>query len=124
MKNRFHFHSGRTGGLGSFDIWVTIRNGDLWSDPVNIQAVNSADMDGWPFVSSDGKELWFTRWYLGTPAIYRSLKSGGAWSEPQLILSQFAGESTLDDAGNIYFVHHFYEDNVMIEADIYVAYKK
>jgi hypothetical protein len=68
--------------------------------------------------------LWFTRTYLGTPAIFQSLKSAGNWTAPQLIVSRFAGEPTLDDAGNLYFVHHFYENDVMIEADIYVAYKK
>ena len=41
-----------------------------------------------------------------------------------LIVSQFAGEPTLDDAGNLYFVHHYFEHGQMIEADIYVAYKK
>jgi hypothetical protein len=81
-------------------------------------------MEGWPYISSDGEELWFTRFYLGTPAIFRSLKTADGWDEPELIISQFAGECTLDDEGNIYFVHHYYEDNVMIEADIYVAYKK
>jgi len=41
-----------------------------------------------------------------------------------LILSQFAGEPSLDREGNIYFVHHYFEDGKMIEADIYVAYRK
>ena len=41
-----------------------------------------------------------------------------------MIISQFAGEPTLDNEGNVYFVHHFYKNEVMIEADIYVAYKK
>jgi rhamnogalacturonyl hydrolase YesR len=81
-------------------------------------------MDGYPYISSDGKELWFTRTYMGTPAVLRSLKVNGIWSEPEMIVSQFAGEPTLDDEGNLYFVHHYYEDNVMIEADIYVAYRK
>jgi hypothetical protein len=119
-----YFHSDRTGGLGSFDIWVTSRNGNLWSDPVNIESVNSSEVDGWPFISSGGDELWFTRTHQGTPAIFRSSKIGGSWSAPELILSQFAGEPTLDDAANIYFVHHFYENGVMIEADIYMAHKK
>ena len=39
-------------------------------------------------------------------------------------ISQFAGEASLDNKGNIYFTHHFYKDGVMLEADIYVAYKK
>jgi hypothetical protein len=118
------FHSPRSGGKGNFDIWVTTRAGDLWSDPVNIEAVNTAAMDGYPYVSSDGNELWFTRTYLGSPGIFRSVKQGDTWGEPELIVSQFAGEPTLDDAGNLYFVHHFYEDGVMIEADIYVCYRK
>jgi hypothetical protein len=41
-----------------------------------------------------------------------------------LIISQFAGEPTLDSQGNIYFVHHFYKDGEMIEADIYIAHRK
>jgi len=119
-----YFHSRRAGGSGGMDIWMTSRNGSMWSDPVNISAVNSADDEGFPFVSSDGNELWFTRTFQGTPAIFRSIRADGDWGRPELILSQFAGEPTLDDEGNIYFVHHYFEDGVMIEADIYVALKK
>jgi len=122
--NDLYFHSSRSGGKGDYDIWVTTRDGNSWSDPVNIDIVNTTAMDGFPFVSSDGNELWFTRTYGGTPGIFRSSKVNGAWSAPELILSQFAGEPTLDDSGNIYFVHHFYENDVMIEVDIYVAYRK
>lgn len=122
--NVLYFHSDREGGLGLYDIWSTTRNGESWSDPVNIIPVNNAETDGWPFISSDGSELWFTRTYLGTPAVYRSEKTGDSWDEPELIVSQFAGEPTLDDEGNLYFVHHYYKEGVMIEADIYVAYKK
>lgn len=122
--NDLYFHSDRSGGLGGFDIWKTTRQDGSWSDPVNIKAVNSSSLDGYPFVSSDGNELWITRTLAGTPAIYRSRENGESWSTPELIVSQFAGECTLDDAGNLYFVHHFYKDGVMIEADIYVALKK
>lgn len=118
-----YFHSARTGTMGSTDIWKTTRNGGTWSDPVNIAEVNSTGDDGYPYISQDGNEMWFTRTYLGTPAVYRSFKAGKGWSTPELIVSQFAGEPTLDNAGNLYFVHHYYENNVMIEADIYVAYK-
>jgi hypothetical protein len=121
--NDLYFHSDRPGGKGGLDIWMTTRSGGSWSDPMNIQNVNSADNDGYPYISKDGSEMWFTRTYLGTPAVLRSLKVNGIWSEPEMIVSQFAGEPTLDDEGNLYFVHHYYEDNVMIEADIYVAYR-
>ncbi len=122
--NDLYFHSKRSGGKGGVDIWVTTQVGDTWSDPVNVEAVNTADSEGFPFVSSDGNVLWFTRTYLGTPGIFRSVKVNGNWGKPELIVSQFAGEPTLDDAGNLYFVHHYFEDGQKIEADIYVAYKK
>ena len=121
--NDLYFHSPRAGGKGDYDIWVTTRTGDSWSEPVNIEAVNTGGMDGFPFISQDGNEMWFTRTHLGTPGIFRSAKVGGEWDEPELVVSQFAGEPTLDNAGNLYFVHHYYEDGVMIEADIYVAYR-
>jgi hypothetical protein len=119
-----YFHSKRHGGVGGMDIWFTTRSGNSWSDPVNLLDINTEGDEGFPFISSEENEMWFSRTYLGTPAIFRSVKEGDSWGEPELILSQFAGEPTLDDAGNIYFVHHYYENDVMIEADIYVAYKK
>jgi hypothetical protein len=85
--------------------------------------VNSPGNEGWPFISQDGHELWFTRTYLGSPGIFRSIWANGSWSEPELIVSSFAGEPTLDQEGNLYFVHHFYDNGVMIEADIYAAYR-
>ncbi len=41
-----------------------------------------------------------------------------------MILSQFAGEPSLDAAGNLYSTHHYFQEGVMLEADIYVAYRK
>jgi hypothetical protein len=117
-----YFHSDRAGGKGDLDLWVTTRDGDSWSEPVNLDGVNTAERESRPFVSSDGQELWFTRTYQGTPAIFRSRRLDGGWGAPALIVSQFAGEPSLDDAGNLYFVHHYFEEGVMIEADIYVAY--
>jgi hypothetical protein len=123
--NMLYFHSDRAGGKGGLDIWESQKVNGEWQTPVNVAAVNSAGDEGWPFLTQDGNELWFTRTYMGSPAIYRSLKVDGAWQEPVLILSQFAGESSMDNAGNIYFTHHFYNnESKMIEADIYVAYKK
>lgn len=123
--SKMYFHSLRAGGEGLFDIWVTEKVGNEWQQPINIAIVNTAENEGWPFISQDESELWFTRTYMGTPAIYRSLKINESWSEPQLIVSQFAGEPSLDNTGNIYFTHHFYNSSTqMVEADIYVAYKK
>ena len=91
---------------------------------MNISAVNTEADETRPFVTADGQELWITRWHQGSPAIVRSTKVDGEWQEGELIVSRFAGEPTLDPQGNLYFVHHFYDDGVMLEVDIYVAYRK
>jgi hypothetical protein len=122
--NELYFHSHRSGGLGGLDIWKTIRNSNTWEDPINITAANTPGDEGFPFISRDGTEIWFTRTHQGAPAIFRSVRNGSEWGKPELILSRFAGEPTLDKDGNIYFVHHFFENSIMIEADIYVAYRK
>ncbi len=121
---RLYFHSGRVGGVGGLDIWYTDNINGTWQEPVNVWAINTAGNEGYPFLSQDGTELWFTRTYLGTPAIYRSVLTNSSWSDPELVVHQFAGEPTLDSAGNLYFVHHFFINGSMVEADIYVAYKK
>lgn len=118
------YGSPRQGGVGGQDIWMATLFGDEWVDPVNVDAVNTEADETRPFVTPDGMELWVTRWHEGSPAIVRSRKVGGAWQEGELIVSQFAGEPTLDAQGNLYFVHHFYDDGVMLEVDIYVAYRK
>ena len=39
------FASDRPGGKGGIDIWMTKRTGDHWSEPVNIEAVNTPEDD-------------------------------------------------------------------------------
>jgi hypothetical protein len=120
-EDELYFHADHDGNL---DIWVSKKANNQWQSPQNLEIVNSPENEGWPYVSSDGQELWFLRTYLGTPALFRSFRTEQGWTEPELIMSQFAGEPTLDNQGNLYFVHHYYKDSVMLEADIYVAYKK
>jgi len=120
------------GGEGGYDLWSLERNATGWDPPVHLGArVNGPTDDGWPFVSSDGRELWFTANSTAHgpgPGLCRCLKdSAGSWAEPEEIVSRFAGEPTLDDDGNLYFVHHFFTGSGsirMIEADIYVCYRK
>jgi len=119
-----YFHSNAPGGAGGVDIWVSYRDGDSWSQPVNVATVNTAADEGWPSISADGRELWFTRTYEGSPAVFRSIRSGEAWGAAELVVSQFAGEPTLDAAGNLYFVHHYLIDGELVEADLYLAARK
>jgi hypothetical protein len=57
-----YFESNRSGGSGSWDIWVTrrtTRDAD-WGTPVNLgPTVNSPSIDTAPSISSDGLELYF-----------------------------------------------------------------
>ena len=119
-----YYHSARPGGKGTTDIWITRKVNGKWRPPENVEAVNTEEGEGMPYLSQDGTELWFNRRYQGSPAVFRSKKVSGVWSEPELIISWFAGEPSLDNEGNIYFVHHYYKDAVMLEADLYVARKK
>jgi hypothetical protein len=57
-----YFHSNRGGGFYGLDIWMTRRStiDDAWEIPENLGlSVNSSDWDGWPWLSSDGLELYF-----------------------------------------------------------------
>jgi hypothetical protein len=118
-----YFHSARAGGMGGYDIWVSEYAEGKWQPPVNLAAVNSPDVDGWPFVSPDGTELWFTR-LVGHTELWRSKRVDGEWGAPERMFAPFAGEVSMDLEGNVFFTHHFYKDSVMLEADIYVAHRK
>lgn len=124
-----YFHTGNVSLQGPMDLWVSQKSGDSWGAPVPLTELNTADdYEGYPYLTPDGGELWFTSTsnlgYTG-PAIFRSIKqANGTWGTPEEIISNFAGEPTLDADGNIYFVHHYFQQpNSLIEADIYVAYR-
>ena len=122
--NTVYYHSSRGGGSGGHDIWKMEKKDGYWQTPENVQIINSQVDEGMPYLNVNEDELWFNRWYEGSPAVYRSKLVDGSWTVPELIVSSFAGEPTLDHEGNLYFVHHYFLNGTMIEADIYVAYKK
>ncbi|MFN0172561.1 MAG: hypothetical protein ACKV22_39785 [Bryobacteraceae bacterium] len=56
------FQSRRPGGLGGFDIWISRRGGEGWSEPVNAGPhINSAQHELDASLSADGTTLLFTR---------------------------------------------------------------
>ena len=120
--NELYFHSDRPGGKGELDIWMSKRVNGVWQQPQNteLKTLNTERSDGWPFISEDGSELWISRDY----GLWRSKKINGTWQTPELMFSPLAGEASLDREGNVYFVHHYFRNNTMIEADIYVAKRK
>jgi len=118
--NELYFHSDRPGGKGGLDIWVSKKANGTWQEPENVAAVNTAGNEGWPDISPDGTELWFTKDY----GVWRSKKVNGQWQAPEEMFSPLAGEPSVDSAGNVHFTHHFYKYDKMIEADIYMAAKR
>ena len=123
------YHSDMAGGHGGLDLWQITRKDASWGEPVNLgPAVNTARDETRPYVTADRNELWFSGDSgLGYPghAVYRSLRRlDGTWGPTVEVVSQFAAEPTLDDAGNLYFAHHFVGTDGIIEADIYVAYRR
>lgn len=123
-NNHLYYHSERAGGSGGLDLWMLTKGDQGWENPVNLVALNSTGNEGWPCVTDDGMELWFTRTYQGSPAIFRSKRIDNKWQPAELIISQFAGEPVVDKNGNVYFTHHFFKNGNMIEADIYMIKKQ
>ena len=49
-------------GFGSCDLFVSVRNGNSWSRPINMgQTINSKHWESQPSFASDGKTLYFVR---------------------------------------------------------------
>jgi hypothetical protein len=115
-----YFHSNRPGGKGGLDIWTSSLQDGAWQEPVNLELVNTPEDEGWPALNPAEDELWITRNW----GVWRSKLVNGVWQPAELVISPLAGEASLDSDGNLYFVHHYYVEGQMIEADIYVAYQK
>lgn len=116
-----YFHADNIAeGKGGRDIWMSKKINGEWQEPINVATVNTERDDGYPALSPDNSELWITRDY----GVWRSKKVNGEWQEPKLMFSPLAGEASIDNEGNVYFTHHFYKNDQMVEADIYFAKKK
>jgi outer membrane protein OmpA-like peptidoglycan-associated protein/Tol biopolymer transport system component len=85
--NKIIFVSSRSGGYGNGDLYLTERNvfGD-WGIPVNLgSTVNTPFDEASPFISQDGKTLYFSS--VGHPGYggfdtFKSVFENGKWSEP------------------------------------------
>ncbi len=57
---KLYFSSAREGGLGGHDIWLSTREKDQWSIPVNLGSkINTPADDEGPFAHQDNKTLYF-----------------------------------------------------------------
>ncbi|MEM7654704.1 MAG: OmpA family protein [Bacteroidota bacterium] len=120
----------RPSGLGGCDIYMSVREGNKWSEPVNLgPSVNSKDWDSQPCLSGDGKTLYFTSnrpGGVGNRDIWYSRLEDGRWSPAQNLGEPIntAGDETAPflhaDDVSLYFASTFHEG--FGGKDIFVAY--
>lgn len=74
------------------DIWISVKEGELWSAPVHGgRVINNSAFNGVAGISKDGNELYLLSHYKSngdapsTQGIAVSRKSGNGWSSPQNI---------------------------------------
>ncbi len=118
------FHTEEPAGKGGSDIWLIEKKDGRWQKARNFAEINTELDESFPFITPDGKELWFIRSFNNRPAIYRSVRYDIYWLKPQLIIANYANTPSLDCNGNIYFAHSFTDANGIVESDIFVSYKK
>lgn len=100
--NTLFFFASFRGGLGSEDIYYSVRDGDFWSTPINVgEPINTKGYEGFPSISADGKTMYFVRQNY-TPlqdkelakmwenkacfSLYLSRKqTDGSWGKPELL---------------------------------------
>ena len=83
-----YFTSNRPGGMGGLDIYMTQRNiGDNWGPPKNLgPVINSSYNEDAPFITSDGKRLYFSSFghetMGGYDIFYSDKDANGNWTKP------------------------------------------
>ena len=61
-QNYLIISSTRKGGMGDVDLWMSQREGELWSEPINMgEPINSKGYDGFASLSPDGNTIYFVR---------------------------------------------------------------
>ncbi len=88
-ETTLYFVSDRKGGFGGKDLWLARKNADgTWESPENMgPRINSALDEEAPFVSRDGKQLFFSSEGHNSMGGFDVFKCGvapdGSWSEPE-----------------------------------------
>lgn len=92
-QNNLIITSTRAGGFGKADLWISAREGNNWTEPVNMgEPINSSGYEGFASLSPDGKTLYYQGFCPGkklckdnTFGIYTSVKKDGKWMTPELM---------------------------------------
>jgi outer membrane protein OmpA-like peptidoglycan-associated protein len=100
--NKMYFSSDRPGGKGGMDIWVSFKNGDAWTKPVNLGSdVNTPKNELFPFVHADGTVFYASNGLggLGGLDIFYTALVNKKWLKANALGAPFS--SSDDDLGII-----------------------
>lgn len=101
-NDELYFSSDRPGGQGGMDLYVSIKTGDTWGEPINLgPKVNTEGDDVFPFIHADGT-LYFSSKGAGKEAdldLFTVKKENGEWGIPENMGTPF--NSGKDDFGII-----------------------
>lgn len=117
-----YFHAIGGNESDDSDIWIMRMVNGQWQEPENPASINTGNDESYPFITFDGRELWFTREVEGKPAIFRSILIGQEWQQPVPVITGYVLAPSLDKNRNIFFTHYYIVDGEIVDADIYVAY--
>jgi len=98
-EKTLYYTSNRPGSFGGFDIYKSeLDASGNWGPPVNLGSnINSAFDEATPFITEDGKTLYFSsegHFNIGGFDIFTSKKNGDDWSKPENLGFPF---NTTDD---------------------------
>ncbi len=127
------FDSDRPGGKGNRDLYYSLKSDKGWSKPKALTQLNSNNNDWQPFLTKDGKIIYFTSDRTSDrSSIYKSERLGGGWdkwSKPQLVVSAFesttiagVGEPSVSSDGRmLYFLYVYQKEDGSFESNIAVS---
>jgi outer membrane protein OmpA-like peptidoglycan-associated protein/tetratricopeptide (TPR) repeat protein len=96
-----YFTSNRPGGYGSYDIWMSVKSGGTWCEPVNLgDSVNTAGVEQSPFIHPDQQSLYFSS--DGWPGM----------GQGDLFLTRWKGTSGWTTPENLGYPINTYDDDI------------
>lgn len=111
--NTMYFASDRPGGKGGIDIYMTKKEGNDWGVAKNVTEINTEYDDDAPFLSFDGKTLYFSSKghdTMGGYDVFKSQDENGKWGKPENLSAPINGPEDdmhiiiTQDNANAYYV--------------------